>query len=122
MRIEKKKRDSVRQLRVAHDIKELMSKILQTDRPYDSNLETLIVSITSVQVSASLQDVKIFVLPMDKDKSGYIMEYLQKHTTYFKTILGQKLQLKFVPNIKFFFDESYDYADHIDDVFKKAGL
>lgn len=114
-----KKKESVRQLRVAQDIKSAISNIFYTERPYDEKLGDFIISVTAVEVSSSLQDAKIFVIPMDKNKSQQIMEYLEKFTSYFKTILGRRLQLKFVPNIKFIFDESYDYADKMDAVFKK---
>ena len=142
------KKDSVRQQRVARDIKNMLSEILYRDRPYDEKLGDFIVSITSVVVSASLQDAKIFVVPMVGDayapqiantqdsaqevarmqeivsgqkiaRTQEIMKYLEKNTTFFKTMLGQKLQLRFVPNIRFIFDDSYDYADHMDDVFRK---
>lgn len=114
-----KKKEPVRQLRVAQDIKGIISNILYTERPYDEELGDFIVSVTAVEVSSSLQDAKIFVIPMDKSKSDKIMDYLKRNTTFFKTLLGKRLQLRYVPNIKFIFDESYDYADHMNIVFDK---
>lgn len=114
----KGKKESVRSLRVAHEIREIISQILYKGKPYDENLGDFSVTVTAVKISSSLQDAVIYVVPLEKDKSDQIMEYLSKMTPRFRSQISHKMRLKFAPNIKFVIDESFDYADRINELFK----
>lgn len=110
----KKKAGSVRSLRVAHEIKQVISEILWKKKPYEEGVGEFSVTVTDVVVSSSLQDVMIYVVPIDKNLTTNIMDYLNRRAPQFKTMIGRRLGLKFTPNIRFDIDKSFDYADHID--------
>lgn len=110
----KKKAGSVRSLRVAHEIKQIISEILWKEKPYEDGVGEFSVTVTDVVVSSSLQDVTIYVVPIDKTLTDTIMDYLKRRSSQFKTMIGRRLGLKFTPNIRFNIDNSFDYADHID--------
>ena len=115
----KPKRGSVRSLRVAHEIREIISDVLYRDKPYDEKLGDFSVTVTSVKVSSSLQDAVIYVIPLEREKSDKIMQYLNRLVPRFRSDIAHRLGLKCAPNIKFEEDESFDYADHMNEVFKR---
>lgn len=115
----KKKSGSVRALRVGHEIKEIISEILWKEKPYEEGVGEFSVTVTDVIVSSSLQDAVIYVMPLNKNLTDTIMDYLNRRTPQFRSGIGRRLGLKFTPNIRFAIDKSFDYAEHIDMLLKK---
>ena len=112
----KKKSTPVRPLRVAREIMELISQILLRDGCYDSELGNVVVTVTDVKVSSSLQDAVIFVVPLNREKTDEILQYLNVKSPQFRSSLGHGLRLKYTPNIRFVLDKSFDYADRVERV------
>lgn len=119
---QKKKTGGHRTLRVAHEIKEILSDLFRRDLPYDPEVGEFYVTVTSVKVSSSLQDALVFVIPLERDKSDAIIGYLNKHAPYFRSGLSRRLGLKFAPNFRFLMDESYDYADKMHSLLSKIEI
>ena len=46
------------------------------------------------------------------------MEGFGSASGFIKRTLSSQLDLRYMPNIKFYYDESFDYGDHIDKVLK----
>jgi ribosome-binding factor A len=75
------------------------------------------VTITSVKVSDDLRNAKIFFVEMGKDEcSNEIRTGLSKATGFVRRELGRRLQLRFVPEISFFHDQSFGYGNRIDKI------
>lgn len=115
----KKKSTPVRPLRVAREIMEVMSQILLRDGRYDISERRIEVTITDVKVSPSLQDALIFFVPLYNANAEEALEYLNLKAPRFRAALGQKLRLKYTPNIRFVLDTSFDYADRVEKILNR---
>ena len=115
----KKNKTPVRTLRVANEIREILSETIRRHRPQEEGMQDFHVTVTDVKVSASLQDAVVFVVPIEKDRVQEVLEYLNRHSVFFKTELAHRMKLKFATNLKFILDESFDYADRITELLSK---
>lgn len=79
------------------------------------------VTITAVEVSDDLRRAKIFysVLGTETDRQDAAAGLLSA-TGFIKRELAARLQLKFMPEIGFEYDESLEYGDRIERLIRRA--
>ena len=94
-----------RSVRIAELLKIKICEILSR-KVNDPRLSSI--SITRVNLSDDLRHAKIYfsLLGSEEDEKKSI-EGLQKATKYIKSIIGQELGLRYVPELRFEFDEYY---------------
>ena len=102
--------------------KERVASVLEREI---SNIVTLdirdprlgLVTITKVVVS---QDLKVAIVYFSslKDKSE-TLETLKRAKGYIKSVLAKRIRLKFIPNLQFEIDNSYEYGKRIDKLLEK---
>lgn len=72
-------------------------------------------TITGVKVSSDLRIAKIyFSAPSDGKPAELAQAGFQSAAKYIKRELAQRLGLRYMPDLKFFFDESIDYGTRIE--------
>jgi ribosome-binding factor A len=78
------------------------------------------VSITKVRVSPDLSFAKVYISIYPSTGQDDILKSIQDHSTKIRFEMGQKIrrQLRIVPEIAFFIDDSLDYIDKIDKLLK----
>ncbi|MEQ9287125.1 MAG: 30S ribosome-binding factor RbfA [Cyclobacteriaceae bacterium] len=109
-----------RQLKYAGLIQKDLSEIFQRDVRH--LIGNAFVTVTGVEVSPDLGFAKIFIsLMMVEDKERF-MTTLENHKKEIRKALGNKIgkQVRIVPEIAFFLDETQDQAQKIEDLL--AGL
>ena len=105
-----------RQLKYAGLIQKDLSEIFQRDARHI--IGNAFVTVMGVEVSPDLSFAKIFIsLMMVEDKNGFI-SLLDKHKKEIRKALGNKIgkQVRIVPEIAFFLDETEEKAQKIDDI------
>ncbi|MCF8372495.1 MAG: 30S ribosome-binding factor RbfA [Bacteroidales bacterium] len=110
--------ESIRQSKVA--------RLLQKDLGQYFQLEGSplghggMITVTIVRVSPDLGSAKIYLSIFPSEKAEKAMEEIQDATKSIRYQLGKKVrhQLRVVPELHFFLDDSLDYADKIDDLLK----
>ncbi len=79
-------------------------------------------TITAIRVSDDLKSARVFYCvlgkPTDDDKKR-AWEGLNKAGGFMRQELGKRLHLRFVPQLTFEYDESFDYGDKIERLLKK---
>ncbi|MFQ5480734.1 MAG: 30S ribosome-binding factor RbfA [Thermodesulfobacteriota bacterium] len=77
------------------------------------------VTITHVKLSPDLKEAKIYFsqIGSDEDKKNSA-EGLDSAVGYIRRNLGHRLKLRSVPKLRFYFDDTLEYAEHIDDLLK----
>jgi ribosome-binding factor A len=102
--------------RVGGQIQKVLSEIL-LKKVKDPRLENA--RITDVRMSRDLRTARIyFVASGNKQSIEEAVEGFKSALGYVKRTLARQLGLRYMPDLKFFFDESFDYGSHIDKVLK----
>ena len=110
---------STRQLKVASQIKRDMAEIIRAKGM--AAFSGALVSVSGVKISPDLSQAKIYVSIFPSDKSEEVMGTLGDQTRSLRGELGRRVgkQLRIVPEITFFLDDSLDYVEHIEELLKK---
>ena len=110
--------ETTRQLKVAKEIQKVMAEIIRSKGM--AAFGGALVSVSGVKVSPDLSVAKIYVSIFPSDKAEAIMDALQENNRALRGELGGKMgkQLRIVPEIIFYLDNSLDYVEHIDQLLK----
>lgn len=111
--------ESTRQLKVAKELQKDMAEIIRSKGM--SFFDGAMVSVSGVKISPDLSVAKIYVSIFPSGKAGPVMKILEDNLRLFRGELGNKVakQLRIVPEICFFIDNSLDYVEHIEELLKK---
>ena len=98
--------------RVGGQIQKVLSEVLKK-RVRDPRVQ--MATISRVKMSADLKIAKIyFMVPGGGKNRKEAADGFYCALGYVKRILAQRLGLRYMPDLKFFYDESFDYGTHID--------
>ena len=80
----------------------------------------VMISVTVVRVTPDLGMARVYLSIFPSDRSDDIMKRIEDSTSSLRYDLGKKVgkQLRVVPELRFFLDDSLDYAQRIDDLLK----
>ena len=111
---------SQRQLRVGEMIKQSLSMIFLRNEAKIPDLETKTITVTEVRMSQDLKIAKAYVLPLGGKDSEESIQKLKEYSYIIRKILSQKIIMKFLPKILFRKDESFEYAEKIENLIKQS--
>ena len=114
-----KNTESTRQLKVAKEIQKVMAEVIRSKGM--AAFGGALVSVSGVKVSPDLAIAKIYVSVFPSDKAEAVMAVLDENARALRGELGSKVgkQLRIVPEITFYLDNSLDYVEHIEELLKK---
>ena len=75
------------------------------------------VTITHVAMNADLQLARIYYTVLDGSNRREAARGLRRAKTYLRRAIGQRLQLRQVPELRFVFDETLDRQDRLAKIF-----
>lgn len=110
--------DSIRQNKVARLIQRDLSEMFQHEcKEYAAGA---MLSITTVRVSPDLSYAKIYVSIFPSELSDPVIKSLEDNNKNIRFILGRKIgkQMRIIPELRFFIDDSLDYIEKIDGLLK----
>ena len=111
---------SQRQLRVGEMIKQSLGMIFVRNEAKVPNLETNDITVTEVKMSQDLKIAKAFVLPLGGENAEEKIKLLKQFAFLIRKVLSKKIRIKFLPKILFAKDESFDYAEKIENLIKQT--
>ena len=110
----------VRADRVGGQIQKVLSDIL-LKRIKDPRLK--MTTITGVKLSRDLRTARIYFTTTGTPTSiEEATEGFKSALGYVKRTLASQLGLRYMPDLKFFHDESFDYGSHIEKIIKTIDL
>ena len=85
-----------------------------------NNVSNLIISVSKVAVTSDLSVATVYLSIFPEEKAQQTLAAIKSNTTLIKHDLSQRvrLQLRRVPNLVFFVDDSLDYIQKINDALK----
>ena len=111
---------SQRQLRVGEMIKQSLSMIFLRNEAKLPNFETNTITVTEVKMSQDLKIAKAYVLPLGGKDADEVIIKLKEYSFLIRKILSQKIIVKFLPKLLFKKDESFEYAEKIENLIKQS--
>ena len=108
---------SQRQLRVGEEIRHALASIFMRDEaPWPAGFNAPLVTITEVQVSPDLKNATAFVMPLGGEKLAETVRILNDKAGFFRHEVGRNVQLRFTPKLNFKADNSFTYAQRIEEI------
>ena len=111
--------ESTRQAKMARQIQKDVAEILLKEAA--SLVRGVMASVTTVRVSPDLNYAKIYFSIFPFEKSAEVMRTLEENNWLIRRALGQRIrnQVKSVPELQFFLDDSLEYIANIDTLLKE---
>ena len=111
---------SQRQLRVGEMVKQSLGMIFARNEAKVPNLETNNITVTEVKMSQDLKIAKAYVLPLGGKDADVVIKKLREYSFLIRKVLSKKIIMKFLPKILFTKDESFEYAEKIENLIKQT--
>ena len=111
---------SQRQLRVGEMVKQALGMIFLRDEAKLPNLDTKEITVSEVRMSQDLKIAKAFVLPLGGKNAQEIIVKLKEFSFVIRKVLSKKITMKYLPKLLFVKDESFDYAEKIENLIKQT--
>ena len=110
--------ETTRQNKIARLIQKELSDIflLQTKA-----MHGVLVSVSVVRISPDMSYARVYLSVFPSERSQEIVTNINDNMKSIRFELGNRVrhQLRIIPELKFFVDDSLDYAAHIDELLKK---
>lgn len=107
---------SIKIERLNHVIQEEISMILMKEVK-DENIK--FVTITGVDTTNDLSFSKIYYTVRNQDKLNETQEALEKASSFIRTKLANTIEVRHTPELRFIYDKSIAYGEHIDQLIEK---
>ncbi len=107
-----------RSARLADQIYRIVSETCYNDLS-DPRLEG--VQITQVRMTKDLRTARVYfhLLDADEPRIDAAKRALMSARGFLKRAVGQEVELKYMPEFEFFYDDTADVREHIDEIFEK---
>ncbi len=102
--------------RINEELQKELSSLIRTLK--DPRVQTML-SITQVDTTGNLRYCKVYVSALDKSKSKDAIKGLKSASGYLRREIGQRLQLRYTPELLFEQDDSISHGAHIFDLLSK---
>jgi ribosome-binding factor A len=112
--------ESKRQQKVARQIQKDLGEIFQRDVPHLFN--GAFITVTNVRISPDLGVARIYLSFLASKNPGLLLDAIRDNSRTIRQHLGERVrhQLRIVPELTFYIDDTAEYAAKMDQLF--AGL
>ena len=110
--------ETTRQNKIARLLQKELSDIflLQT-----KSMPGILISVSAVRISPDMSVCRAYLSVFPSERSQEIVDNVNNNMRELRYELGTRVrhQLRIIPELKFFVDDSLDYAEKIDELLKK---
>lgn len=110
--------ETTRQQKISRLIQKELGDIFQRQT---QTMRGVLVSVSRVRISPDMSVCRAYLSVFPSEKAQKIVENINANAAAVRFELGKRVrhQLRIIPEIKYFIDDSLDYIDHIDELLKK---
>ena len=85
------------------------------------SMNGVLVSVSAVRISPDMSIARVYLSVFPSERSQEIVKNINDNMKSIRYELGTRVrhQLRIIPELKFFVDDSLDYAERIDELLKK---
>lgn len=111
--------ESTRQQKINRLIQKEMGEIFRKETKL---MNGVLISVSGVRASPDLGNAKVYLSIFPSDKGPELLKNIKANTKGLRFELGQKVgkQLRVIPELSFFIDDSLDYVEKIDKLLDKT--
>ena len=110
---------SQRQLRVGEQVRHALADVLARGEVRDEVLESTVISVSEVRMSPDLKIATAFVAPLAAADDNAVIKALAQNAKFIRgRVSGALRQMKYMPEVRFRLDTSYDNMARIDNLLR----
>ena len=98
----------------------LQKELSELFRKQTAMMRGTLITVSKVHASSDLSTAKVYVSIFPSDKGKELLEAIEKNKKTLRYDLGQQVrsQLRRIPELTFYLDDSLDYVENIDRILK----
>lgn len=110
--------ETTRQNKIARLIQKELSEIF---RLQTTMMRGVLVSVSACRISPDMSSCRVYLSVFPSDKAEEIVKNINDNQKQVRYDLGTKVrhQLRIIPELRFYVDDSLDYVENIDNLLKK---
>ena len=113
---DKGREPSQRQLKVGEIIRHALAEIFSRGEINDEVLERHSLTVPEVRMTPDLKLATVYVLPLGGGEAEEAVSHLDKHKRYLRGLLAKRVSMKFMPELRFKVDTSFEASARIDEL------
>jgi ribosome-binding factor A len=106
-------RKTRRTSQVGATIRDALVEVLRRDL---KDIQLGLTSITDVEVSPDLQYARVYMSGMTDEETKAVIEQLQERKGRIRSLLGQRVRMRYTPDLDFRYDETTMRASRIESI------
>lgn len=111
---------SQRQLRVGELIRRTLSTVLARAEVHDPVLNAMSITVGEVRTSSDLKIATVYVMPLGGAGKDEAIAALVRNKFELRRLLGKDLNLKYLPDLRFMIDQTFDQMDATREMLARA--
>ena len=110
---------SQRQLRVGELVKQNLGELLIRNEAKIPSVNSKLITVTEVRMTPDLKTARVYVIPLGGAETKETVRILTEYSHLVRKALSKRLDIKFLPKLTFVEDNSFEYAEKIENIIKK---
>ena len=110
---------SQRQLRVGELVKQNIGELFIRNEAKIPSINSKLITVTEVRMTPDLKTARVYVIPLGGEHSKETVKILTESSHLVRKALSKRLDIKFLPKLTFVEDNSFEYAEKIENIIRK---
>ena len=107
---------SQRQLKVGELIRHALAEIFTRGEIVDDVLSNYSLTVPEVRMTPDLRLATAYVMPLGGEGADEVVKHLAKHARFLRGELARRVNLRYMPEIRFRVDTSFESSRRIDEL------
>lgn len=103
--------------RINEELQRELSALIRSLK--DPRVQQSMVSVTKVEATGDLRYAKVYISVLEKERSRDVLKGLKSAGGFLRREIGNRLQLRYTPELVFELDDSIEHGAHIFDLIAK---
>ena len=108
-----------RQLRVGELVKQNIGELFIRNEAKIPLINSKFITVTEVRMTPDLKTARVYVIPLGGIGTKETVRILTENSHLVRRALSKRLDIKFLPKLTFVEDNSFEYAEKIENIIKK---
>ena len=110
---------SQRQLRVGELVKQNLGELFIRNEAKIPSINSKLITVTEVRMTPDLKTARVYVIPLGGIDMRETVSALTEYSHLVRRALSKRLDIKFLPKLTFVEDNSFEYAEKIENIIKE---